>query len=161
MGVRATVLPRSTLLSGGKVGDRMAGVPEAEHAFPAADRYRTANIMIGPGLAWRRSAGSCRNGDAVGARAGRNWLVFGHRNTRNDFLYQLEWQDLLKRNVLTRLDVAFSRESAGEALRVSMRCGDVRRELYAWVRDGAVIYVCGDANAMAKDVHVMLDTYPG
>ena len=92
--------------------------------------------------------------DAIGAR-GRNWLVFGHRNYTHDFLYQLEWQDLLKSGVLTRLDVAFSRDQP-EKRYVQHALWDARRELYAWVQEGAAIYVCGDANAMAKDVHATL-----
>ena len=62
---------------------------------------------------------------------------------------------LLKRGVLTRLDVAFSRDQP-EKRYVQHALWDARRELYAWVQDGAAIYVCGDANAMAKDVHAML-----
>ena len=96
---------------------------------------------------------------AIGAR-GRNWLVFGHRNYTHDFLYQLEWQDLLKRGVLTRLDVAFSRDQP-EKRYVQHALWDARRELYAWVQDGAAIYVCGDANAMAKDVHATLQQVLG
>jgi sulfite reductase (NADPH) flavoprotein alpha-component len=97
--------------------------------------------------------------DALGAR-GKNWLVFGHRNYTHDFLYQLEWQDLLKRGALTRLDVAFSRDQR-EKRYVQHALWDARRDLDAWVQDGAAIYVCGDANAMAKDVHATLQRILG
>ena len=81
--------------------------------------------------------------------------MFGHRNYTHDFLYQLEWQDLLKRKVLTRLDVAFSRDQP-EKRYVQNALWDARDELLRWLGDGAAIYVCGDAGAMAKDVHAML-----
>jgi sulfite reductase (NADPH) flavoprotein alpha-component len=92
--------------------------------------------------------------EATGA-GGRNWLVFGHRNYTHDFLYQLELQDWLKSNLLTRLDVAFSRDQP-EKRYVQNALWDARGDLYAWLKDGAALYVCGDANAMAKDVHAML-----
>ena len=81
--------------------------------------------------------------------------MFGHRNYLHDFLYQLEWQDWLKSNLLTRLDVAFSRDQP-EKHYVQNTMWNARRDLYAWLKDGAALYVCGDANAMAKDVHAML-----
>lgn len=111
-------------------------------------------IMIGPGTGVAPFRAFMQDRDAAGAR-GKSWLVFGHRNYTHDFLYQLEWQDLLKHKMLTRLDVAFSRD-APEKRYVQHALWEARREVNAWVRDGAAIYVCGDANAMAKDVHAML-----
>jgi sulfite reductase (NADPH) flavoprotein alpha-component len=116
-------------------------------------------IMIGPGTGVAPFRAFIQERDAVGAR-GRNWLVFGHRNYTHDFLYQLEWQDLLKRGVLTRLDVAFSRDQP-EKRYVQHALWEARRDLHAWLQDGAVIYVCGDANAMAKDVHATLQRILG
>jgi sulfite reductase (NADPH) flavoprotein alpha-component len=111
-------------------------------------------IMVGPGTGVAPFRGFMQEREAVGA-AGRNWLVFGHRNYLHDFLYQLEWQDWLKSGLLTRLDVAFSRDQP-EKRYVQHALWDNRRDLYAWLREGAALYVCGDANAMAKDVHAML-----
>ncbi len=111
-------------------------------------------IMIGPGTGWAPFRGFLQEREAIGA-AGRNWLVFGHRNYTHDFLYQLELQDWLKSNLLTRLDVAFSRDQP-EKRYVQNTLWDARSDLYAWLKDGAALYVCGDANAMAKDVHAML-----
>jgi sulfite reductase (NADPH) flavoprotein alpha-component len=116
-------------------------------------------IMIGPGTGVAPFRAFMQERDALDAR-GRNWLVFGHRNYTHDFLYQLEWQDLLKRGVLTRLDVAFSRDQP-EKRYVQHALWDARRDLHAWVQDGAAIYVCGDANAMAKDVHATLQRILG
>ncbi|HEY0423953.1 MAG TPA: sulfite reductase subunit alpha, partial [Rhodopila sp.] len=111
-------------------------------------------IMVGPGTGLAPFRGFLQEREAIGA-GGRNWLVFGHRNYTHDFLYQLELQDWLKSNLLTRLDVAFSRDQP-EKRYVQNTLWDSRSDLYAWLKDGAALYVCGDASAMAKDVHAML-----
>jgi sulfite reductase (NADPH) flavoprotein alpha-component len=111
-------------------------------------------IMVGPGTGLAPFRGFLQEREATGA-AGRNWLVFGHRNYTHDFLYQLELQDWVKSSLLTRLDVAFSRDQP-EKRYVQGTLWDARADLYAWLKDGAALYVCGDANAMAKDVHAML-----
>ncbi|MDA8249818.1 MAG: flavodoxin domain-containing protein [Rhodospirillales bacterium] len=111
-------------------------------------------IMIGPGTGVAPFRGFLQERDATGATGG-NWLVFGHRAYTHDFLYQLEWQDLLRRGVLTHLDVAFSRDQP-EKVYVQQRLWQQRRRLYSWIADGAHVYVCGDARAMAKDVHATL-----
>jgi sulfite reductase (NADPH) flavoprotein alpha-component len=111
-------------------------------------------IMVGPGTGLAPFRGFLQEREATGA-GGKNWLVFGHRNYTHDFLYQLELQDWFKDGVLTRLDVAFSRDQP-EKRYVQDALWDARKDLYAWLKDGAALYVCGDANAMAKDVHAML-----
>jgi sulfite reductase (NADPH) flavoprotein alpha-component len=111
-------------------------------------------IMVGPGTGVAPFRGFMQERDAIGAK-GKNWLFFGGRNFTHDFLYQLEWQDLLKRGVLSRLDVAFSRDRRGK-IYVQHRMWEARDELFGWLRDGAALYVCGDAKAMAKDVHATL-----
>jgi sulfite reductase (NADPH) flavoprotein alpha-component len=89
------------------------------------------------------------------AASGRSWLVFGERNFRSDFLYQTEWQGLLKDKVLTRMDVAFSRDRTPKAY-VQDRLRQSSRDVYAWLEEGAHIYVCGDAAHLAPDVHATL-----
>ena len=118
-----------------------------------ADQHRPV-IMVGPGTGLAPFRGFLQEREAIAA-AGRNWLVFGHRNYTHDFLYQLELQDWLRAGVLTRLDVAFSRDQP-EKRYVQNMLWQARGDLYAWLKDGAALYVCGDANAMAKDVHAML-----
>jgi sulfite reductase (NADPH) flavoprotein alpha-component len=135
-------------------GDRLQVFlrPNLHFRLPAdADR---PVIMIGPGTGVAPFRGFLQEREAVGA-TGRNWLVFGHRNYTHDFLYQLEWQDWVKNGLLTRLDVAFSRDQPAKRY-VQHSLWDARRDLYAWLNDGAALYVCGDANAMAKDVHATL-----
>src|SRR5262249_8630901 len=71
------------------------------------------------------------------------------------FLYQLEWQDAIKDGALSRMDVAFSRDTP-QKVYVQNRLWDRRRELVEWLDDGAYFYVCGDAKQMAKDVRSTL-----
>jgi sulfite reductase (NADPH) flavoprotein alpha-component len=111
-------------------------------------------IMVGPGTGVAPFRGFIQEREATGA-TGKNWLFFGHRNYTHDFLYQLEWQDWLASGTLNRLDVAFSRDQP-EKRYVQDAMWEQRRDLAGWLRDGAALYVCGDMNAMAKDVHATL-----
>ena len=113
-----------------------------------------AVIMIGPGTGVAPFRAFMQQREATGA-TGRNWLFFGNRHFTHDFLYQLEWQDWKNSGLLTRIDTAFSRDQR-EKVYVQHRIWEQRRELFAWIEDGAAIYVCGDANAMAKDVNTAL-----
>jgi len=137
-----------------RVGDAMKVFVRPNPHFRLPSDTKRPVIMVGPGTGVAPFRGFLQEREAVGA-GGRNWLVFGHRNYLHDFLYQLEWQDWLKGGLLTRLDVAFSRDQP-EKRYVQHALWDARRDLYAWLRDGAALYVCGDANQMAKDVHAML-----
>ena len=111
-------------------------------------------VMIGPGTGVAPFRGFLQEREATKA-PGKNWLVFGHRNFMHDFLYQLEWQDWIKDGVLNRVDVAFSRDQPAKRY-VQHALWDARKELHAWIQDGAALYVCGDMAAMAKDVHETL-----
>ncbi len=110
----------------------------------------TPIIMIGPGTGVAPFRGFIAERDATGAR-GRNWLFFGDRRFRSDFLYQAEWLDYRKRGMLQRIELAFSRDQA-DKIYVQHRMREHGRELYAWLQDGAHVYVCGDAERMAHDV---------
>jgi sulfite reductase (NADPH) flavoprotein alpha-component len=92
---------------------------------------------------------------AVGA-SGRNWLFFGDRRFLYDFAYQLEWQDALADGSLSRIDLAFSRDTP-EKVYVQDKIWDRRRDLVEWLDNGARFYVCGDATHMAKDVRATLE----
>jgi sulfite reductase (NADPH) flavoprotein alpha-component len=113
-----------------------------------------AVIMIGPGTGVAPFRAFMQQREATGA-TGRNWLFFGNRHFTHDFLYQLEWQDWKQSGLLTRIDTAFSRDQR-QKIYVQHRIWEQRRELFHWIEDGAAIYVCGDANAMAKDVNTAL-----
>jgi sulfite reductase (NADPH) flavoprotein alpha-component len=111
-------------------------------------------IMIGPGTGIAPFRGFLQEREATGA-TGRNWLFYGGRSLYHDFLYQLEWQQALKRKALHRVDVAFSRDQA-QKIYVQQRLMEAGKELYSWLSNGAYLYVCGDATAMAPDVHAAL-----
>ena len=111
-------------------------------------------IMIGPGTGVAPFRAFLQEREATGAR-GKSWLFFGNRHFTHDFLYQLEWQEWLKSGVLNRIDLAFSRDQP-ERIHVQHRLWEQRADLRAWIGAGAAIYVCGDAAAMAKDVHATL-----
>ncbi|HEY1589004.1 MAG TPA: assimilatory sulfite reductase (NADPH) flavoprotein subunit, partial [Rhodanobacter sp.] len=89
------------------------------------------------------------------ATSGRNWLFFGNRHFTQDFLYQVEWQEALHSGALHRLDLAFSRDATSKVY-VQQRLRENGRELYAWLREGAHLYVCGDFAHMARDVNEAL-----
>lgn len=108
-------------------------------------------IMIGAGTGVAPYRAFLQEREARGS-AGRSWLLFGERNFRTDFLYQAEWQGWLKDGTLSRMDVAFSRDTA-QKLYVQHRMQEQARDLFAWLEEGAHVYVCGDAANLAPDVH--------
>ncbi|HVT50878.1 MAG TPA: assimilatory sulfite reductase (NADPH) flavoprotein subunit [Dongiaceae bacterium] len=108
-------------------------------------------VMIGAGTGVAPYRAFLQEREIRGAR-GRSWLFFGERNFHSDFLYQTEWQALLKSGVLHRMSVAFSRDRA-EKVYVQHRLQEHGAELYGWMQEGAHIYVCGDAANLAPDVH--------
>ena len=111
-------------------------------------------IMVGPGTGVAPFRGFVQEREATGAN-GRNWLFYGGRSLYHDFLYQLEWQQALKRKALHRVDVAFSRDQP-EKVYVQQRIREAGKELFAWLSNGAYFYVCGDATSMAPDVNAAL-----
>jgi sulfite reductase (NADPH) flavoprotein alpha-component len=114
----------------------------------------TAIVMIGAGTGIAPYRAFLQEREARGS-AGRSWLFFGERNFRTDFLYQTEWQDHLQSGVLSRIDLAFSRDRA-EKTYVQHRIREKARDLYAWLEGGAHLYVCGDAANLAPDIHAAL-----
>ncbi|MGD9802797.1 MAG: assimilatory sulfite reductase (NADPH) flavoprotein subunit [Hyphomicrobiaceae bacterium] len=114
----------------------------------------TPILMIGAGTGVAPYRAFMQERDARDA-SGRSWLFFGERNFRSDFLYQVEWQELLKKGALSRLDLAFSRDATSKVY-VQDKLRRQGRDVYAWLEDGAWIYVCGDAARMAPDVHSAL-----
>lgn len=107
-------------------------------------------IMVGAGTGVAPYRAFMQEREARGAE-GRSWLFFGERNFRSDFLYQVEWQQLLKDGVLSRIDLAFSRDKTPKTY-VQDRLRKQGKDVYAWLEEGARIYVCGDATNMAPDV---------
>ena len=110
--------------------------------------------MIGPGTGIAPFRGFLHQRCATGAK-GRNWLFFGDRSAATDFLYRDELEPMLASGHLTRLDTAFSRDQAHK-IYVQDRMLEHGAEFFAWLEQGATIYVCGDASRMAKDVDAAL-----
>jgi sulfite reductase (NADPH) flavoprotein alpha-component len=138
-----------------RVGHRLEVYVKPNKNFRLPDDPDRPIVMIGPGTGVAPFRAFLQHRQATGA-AGRNWLFFGDRNYTHDFLYQLEWQEWLRDGVLSRLDVAFSRDQP-EKIYVQQRLWEHRADLFAWLEDGAHLYVCGDEKAMAKDVHATLE----
>lgn len=137
------------LKRGGRV--RVKLKPNKHFALPSGDRDI---IMVGPGTGVAPFRAFVQERRATQAK-GRSWLFFGDRTFTLDFLYQLDWQEALKDGALTRMDVAFSRDTPNKVY-VQHKLWDQRSELIEWLDGGAHFYVCGDAKAMAKDVRAAL-----
>ncbi|EOX8564559.1 NADPH-dependent assimilatory sulfite reductase flavoprotein subunit [Salmonella bongori] len=122
--------------------------------FRLPEEPQTPVIMIGPGtgIAPFRAFMQQRAADDA---PGKNWLFFGNPHFTEDFLYQVEWQRYVKEGVLSRIDLAWSRDQK-EKIYVQDKLREQGAELWRWINGGAHIYVCGDANRMAKDVEQAL-----
>jgi sulfite reductase (NADPH) flavoprotein alpha-component len=127
-------------------------VAHSHFGLPADDAVPI--IMVGPGTGIAPFRSFVMDRATRGAK-GRNWLFFGEQRKDHDFLYADEWADYLKSGVLTRLDLAFSRDQA-EKIYVQDRMRENAAELWKWISEGAYFYVCGDAKRMAKDVDAAL-----
>jgi len=168
----------SNFLARAVEGDRLPVFIERNERFRLPKDASRDIIMIGPGTGVAPFRGFVQERAATDA-GGRNWLFFGNQHARTDFLYQVEWQDALRRGELHRLDLAFSRDGlravggARDVVRVPRnsphipvrtsqqktyvqhRLRERGRDVYDWLRNGAHVYVCG-AIAMGKDVHAAL-----
>ena len=137
-----------------KTGDLTSIFVQPNKNFRLPASGETPVIMVGPGTGVAPFRAFVEHRSALG-HPGKNWLFFGDQRYTYDFLYQLEWQDHLKSGVLSKLDVAFSRDQP-EKIYVQHKMLERAKELYAWLEEGAHFYVCGDANRMAHDVHEAL-----
>ncbi len=138
-----------------EAGDTLPVYIQHNDNFKLPQDASTPIIMIGPGTGVAPFRSFIAEREETGAE-GKSWLFFGDRRFATDFLYQTEWQRWLKDGVLTRMDVAFSRDS-DKKVYVQHRMLERSRELYEWIQEGAVLYVCGDEKHMANDVHLTLE----
>jgi sulfite reductase (NADPH) flavoprotein alpha-component len=125
--------------------------PNHTFRLPAAD---VPIVMIGPGTGIAPFRAFLQERSVTGA-SGKAWLFCGARRRATDFLYGDELQAFVRSGVLTRLDVAFSRELASKDY-VQHHMAEHAAELFEWLSDGAYLYVCGDEKKMAKDVDAAL-----
>jgi sulfite reductase (NADPH) flavoprotein alpha-component len=131
-------------------GDTLPVYIQHNPNFKLPSNTDTPIIMIGPGTGVAPFRAFLEEREEIGAE-GKTWLFFGDRHFVTDFLYQTDWQKWLKEDVLTQMDVAFSRDT-DEKVYVQHRMLEKSRELYQWLQDGAYVYVCGDEKYMAHDV---------
>ncbi|XES83494.1 NADPH-dependent assimilatory sulfite reductase flavoprotein subunit [Franconibacter pulveris] len=138
------------------LADRLEEEGEVRVFIEHNDNFRlpanpnTPVIMIGPGTGIAPFRAFMQQRAADGAQ-GKNWLFFGNPHFTEDFLYQVEWQRYVKEGVLSRIDLAWSRDQK-EKIYVQDKLRQQGAELWRWINDGAHIYVCGDATRMARDV---------
>ena len=135
-------------------GDTVRVYIEPNDHFRLPIDPETPVIMIGPGTGIAPFRAFLQERDAIEAK-GKSWLFFGNPHFTEDFLYQVELQDYLSRGILTHLNVAFSRDQP-QKVYVQDKLRKNAAELYRWIQDGAHIYICGDGQRMAKDVHAAL-----
>lgn len=137
-------------------GDYLPVYVQSNQNFRLPESPDTPIIMIGPGTGIAPFRSFVEEREEVGAE-GKSWLFFGEQHFVTDFLYQTEWKTWLKDGVLTQMDVAFSRDT-DEKVYVQHRMLEKSEELFQWLEEGAVVYVCGDEKQMAADVHDALET---
>ena len=151
IGKRMRLGVASTFLAGRiEPGDKLRVYVQKAHAFGLPADPSAPIIMVGPGTGVAPFRAFLHERMATKA-PGRNWLFFGHQQRDCDFFYEDEFAGMKAAGVLTRLSLAWSRDG-DEKFYVQDRMREVGRELWAWLADGAHVYVCGDAKRMAKDV---------
>jgi sulfite reductase (NADPH) flavoprotein alpha-component len=129
---------------------------EKNPAFKLPENDETPVILVGAGTGVAPYRAFLQHREANELK-GKTWLFFGERRFHSDFLYQLEWQKLLKEGYLEKIDVAFSRDQ-DEKVYVQHRLLERQAEIFDWLNKGASIYLCGDMKQMARDVQNALLT---
>lgn len=132
-------------------GDTVKVYVQQNENFKLPQDPETPIIMIGPGTGVAPFRSFMQEREEIGSTA-KSWLFFGDQHFVTDFLYQIEWQKWLKKGTLTKLDVAFSRDS-NQKVYVQHRMLEHSKELFEWLQQGAALYICGDEKHMAHDVH--------
>ncbi|QJC97677.1 Sulfite reductase (NADPH) flavoprotein alpha-component [Bacillus mojavensis] len=132
-------------------GDTLPVYVQHNQNFKLPKDPETPIIMVGPGTGVAPFRSFMQEREETGAE-GKAWMFFGDQHFVTDFLYQTEWQNWLKDGVLTKMDVAFSRDTE-EKVYVQHRMLEQSAELFEWLQEGAAVYICGDEKYMAHDVH--------
>ncbi len=135
-------------------GRRLSVFVQRAHAFRLPSDPCAPVIMIGPGTGIAPFRAFLQERESFGA-PGRNWLFFGNPRRETDFLYRAELEELALKRILTRMDLAFSRDQMNKVY-VQHRMLEAAPEFWRWLAGGAHLYVCGDAKRMAGDVDLAL-----
>ncbi len=113
-------------------------------------------IFCGPGTGIAPFRAFLEERKATGAK-GKAWLFFGEVSEKTCFFYKDQFEGYLADGTLAKLTTAWSRDQA-EKIYVQNKMLEHSAELYAWLEQGAIFYVCGDASRMAVDVDKALHT---
>lgn len=140
----------STYLADRSPGDRVAVFLQQSSNFRPPSDPDTPMIMIGPGTGIAPFRGFLQERRALG-HTGPNWLFFGEQHAATDYYYRDEIEQMHADGLLTELDLAFSRDQRDKVY-VQHLMRNRGAQLWRWLQDGAQLYVCGNADPMAKDV---------
>jgi sulfite reductase (NADPH) flavoprotein alpha-component len=140
----------STYLADRSPGDQIALYVRPSSNFRPPSESDTPMIMIGPGTGIAPFRGFLQERRALG-HTGPNWLFFGEQHAATDFYYRDELEQMHADGFLTELDLAFSRDQRDKVY-VQHLMRKRGAQLWRWLQDGAQLYVCGNADPMAKDV---------
>ena len=133
-----------------QLGDTLRVYVHKNPNFRLPEQADTPIIMIGAGTGIAPYRAFLEEREELGID-GKSWLFFGDQHFVTDFLYQTDWQRWLSSETLTKMDVAFSRDT-DQKVYVQHKLEEHAAEVYEWLTQGAVIYVCGDEKTMAADV---------
>jgi len=139
-----------------RVGDSIPCYFHPNKNFKLPEESDKPIIMVGPGTGIAPFRAFIEERKAIGA-TGKNWLFFGDRSYKTDYLYGNEWESYQRDGLLNRLDLAWSRDQ-DKKVYVQHKMLEKGAELWNWLDNGALFYVCGDASRMAKDVDHALRT---
>jgi len=141
----------SNWLKDKQLGDTVPIHIKPNNSFKLPENSDEKIIMIGAGTGVAPFRSFLYERENQGAN-GNSWLFFGEQRFRSDFLYQTEWQKFLKDGTLEKMNVAFSRDQA-EKVYIQHKLLEEAASVYEWIEQGATLYICGDINNLAKDVH--------
>ena len=144
----------STFLADRSEGLQPGSFVHHNKAFRLVEDDNAPIIMVGPGTGVAPFRAFLEERRVRGA-TGKNWLLFGNPYRKTDFLYEEEFIQMQKEGVLSRLDLAFSRDQE-QKIYVQHRMEEEGALMWEWLEGGACFYVCGDASRMAKDVDASL-----
>ena len=139
-----------------RVGERVPCYLHPNKNFKLPEDPSIPIIMVGPGTGIAPFRAFVEERRVTGA-TGKNWLFFGDRSQKTDYLYENEWESYQNDGLLNDLDLAWSRDQEKKVY-VQHKMLEKKAQLWSWLQDGAIFYVCGDASRMAKDVDQALRT---
>ena len=137
-----------------QIGDKIPVYLKKNPNFKFPYNNHTPVIMIGAGTGIAPYRAFLQEREHLQLK-GNQWLIFGNQNYDADFLYRSDLESWLEKGVISKLDLAFSRDTENK-IYVQHRIEENGADFYKWLRNGATVYLCGDKDEMAKGVHQSL-----